>query len=477
MTENPQFQESMLLALNASNPREVISGVKEVVAGKLQELDDRVEVSFTDYFNHSYMPDMVLAWREGSRKHERPVFVRTDVSPSGIAADIHGLIPQAPMIIAVDEQSAGHTAREAISEEKRHRQVDLLMTDSRSISAITAEQADEPKGYDFSRLVTNNFLSGARGFIGEPEAQRLQKVFILETEDELAEAGFTEVVNDFFMPDAAVRLTRSTQLVRDVLSGKLDSLSLSGQFSQTELRTLLPLLLGNETARQNKALWSQLGEVMSLPDLFEVSEELAFLELSPLLNANLHRWSAKRAQVAAVVHTDEEDADSALRANRWSIWRGLLALTTEHWRVLFADDARKLKGRSAGGTIPSWSEVSSVLKHFNVDSVELHGIDRRVTLASQEGGDIYRDTDAVAGALEEAFYVPRLTLRSNAEPRDVSSLVEFSEMLITSSTADSLSNLSKAAFNLLLHNVAKEDFTFADDLRSEFLIDEQDLDQ
>lgn len=451
MNETSEFPSAVLRALNGSNPTDVISGVKEAVAEKLAELDKHVHVQFTDYFNHSYMPDMVLSWQESGRRRERPLFVRTDVDPLGIAADIHSLVPQSPMILAVDESSGGESARQAVVEEQQRRgRVDLLMTDSSSVATMAPATAPRSGEYDFSRLLGNNFLSGGRGYVGEVEASRLQAAARLEAGQE----GFDEfsvAVDQFFMEDAATRLKRSTSLVRSVVSGNIDGLSLSGKFTQAELRTVLPLLLENPLARTTPRVWTELGAVMTLADLFDIANDLEELDVSPLLNANLQTWVAKRSQVVMSM-TEANSLSGEIGHSAWSLWRGLLALDVGDWRILFADDARKLKGRSSRGKVPQWQEIAPVLHGFRVGSVQLEGLARRVSMSAQETVNINMDISTVANALEESFYVPRMTLLNTSDEAEVSSLVEFSEMLITSSPSDTLANLAKAATNLLLHD-------------------------
>ncbi|MCW3767263.1 MULTISPECIES: hypothetical protein [Paenarthrobacter] len=460
MTEPRDFQQEVLAALNGSSPHNIVSGVKTAVAEKLAELDERVDVVFTEYFNHSYMPDMFLTWQEAGRRVERPLFVRTDVDPLGIAADIHGLIAQSPLVIGVDERSSGAPAREAVREEQKTRRVDLLMTDTGSISALSPTTMSPKTGYDFSKLISQNFLRGGRGYVGKEEASSIYSASVLTDHAESFDA-FNSAVDQFFMEDAALRLKRSTGLVRDVLRGEFGELSLAGQFTQAELRTVLPLLLGNPEARRTRHLWDEIGEVMTLSDLFEIAADLEAYDVSPLLDANVNRWSAKRSQVVMNMVTPEEDAHASLneagtasssREAQWKLWRGLIALDIEDWRILFADDARKLKGRFSGGGTPQWSDLADKLPSFRVKAVDLHGLSRRVSISAEQSGDIYSDISSVTDALEESFYVPRIQIQDSIAGVDTTSLVEFSEMLVTSSPSDSLANHARAALNLLLHN-------------------------
>jgi hypothetical protein len=331
------------------------------------------------------------------------------------------------------------------------------MTDTNSISAIASVGEREGNGYDFSKLIGENFLSGGRGFVGETEAAGIHAASLLADKAE-SFRDFDAAIDQFFMEDAALRLKRSTSLVRGVLRGDFEQLSLSGQFTQAELRAVLPLLLDSALARETPRLWAELGDVMGLSDLFDVAPELESLDVSPLLNANIQKWTAKRSQVVmrAVPQEEEEKGNSAGDAPEapsvWTLWRGLLALDVKDWRILFADDARKLKGRSSGGTIPNWTDLAEILPSFNIQAVDLHGLSRRVTISAEKSGNIYGDISSVTQALEESFYVPRITLKNRLDEAETTSVVEFSEMVVTSSPADSLATHARAAVELLLHN-------------------------
>ncbi|MBE0009587.1 MULTISPECIES: hypothetical protein [unclassified Arthrobacter] len=454
MTDQGTFKGSLIHALNSPDPHEIISGVKSVIAEELHNLDDRVDVEFTSYFNHSYMPDMVLTWREGGKRKERPLFVRTGVDPGAIAADLHGLVPQSPLVIGVDELSSGHVARRALDDEQSRRRVDLLMTDADSIAALSPAGDKRSSGYDFSKLVGGNFLSGGRGFVGEDEANLLIEA-VQMNDGQSVLPDFETTVDRFFMEDAALRLKRSTSLVQQVLSGNLNDLALSGRFSHAELRTVLPLLLSNPLARETSRLWSELGEVMGLTDLFEIASDLESLDVSPLLSANADRWTAKRSQVVMAVADPENDNSSdgeeSVAEPVWALWRGLLTLNVKDWKVLFADDARKLKGRGSDGTVPQWIDISNVLPSFDVKAVNLNGLARRVSISAEQSGDIYDDIATVTRALDESFYVPRIDLATTQGEKTNHSSVEFSEMLVTSSPSETLANHTSMALNLLLH--------------------------
>ncbi|SEE78857.1 hypothetical protein SAMN04489740_2543 [Arthrobacter alpinus] len=460
MTKSGDFQQEVLSALNNSSPQSVITGVETAVAEKLIELDERVDVVFTDYFNHSYMPDMVLTWKEGGKRKERPLFVRTDTDPAGIAADIHGLITRSPLIIAVDEHSSGQVAREAIQVEQKIKRVDLLITDTSSLQTLTPRGGNLTNGYDFSKLVGQNFLSGGRGYIGQHEAATISSASVLSDASESFEE-FDSAIDQFFMEDAALRLKRSTGLVRDVMRGNFAELSLAGQFSQAELRTVLPLLLGNPDARETQHLWEELGDVMSLSDLFDIAVDLETLDVSPLLNANITKWTAKRSQVVMNMASPSEVAAGRAGDSEghqpdeeplWKLWRGLVALDVKDWRILFADDARKLKGRMSGGTIPQWEQLAEILPSFKIKAVDLHGLSRRVSISAEKSGDIYGDISSVTDALDESFYVPRIQIQNSLESDESTTLVEFSEMLVTSSSSDTLASHARASIRLLLHN-------------------------
>lgn len=62
------MSERIRAALQREDPADLIAGVKDAVTDELLAVDPELEVQRTQYFNHTYVPDLVLAWKGGQRE-------------------------------------------------------------------------------------------------------------------------------------------------------------------------------------------------------------------------------------------------------------------------------------------------------------------------------------------------------------------------------------------------------------------------
>jgi len=75
MTTARAYDAEILAALDIENPRNSVATVKSVVISQFEALDTRVKIKSTDYFNHTFAPDLVLSW-PWDRMPERYVYLR-----------------------------------------------------------------------------------------------------------------------------------------------------------------------------------------------------------------------------------------------------------------------------------------------------------------------------------------------------------------------------------------------------------------
>ncbi len=86
---------STLADLSSHNPDQNVAAIKTSVANYLHEADPSAIVETTEYFNHTFSPDIVLRWRdEGSGV--RPVYIRTDAREASLREDLEYLPDESP---------------------------------------------------------------------------------------------------------------------------------------------------------------------------------------------------------------------------------------------------------------------------------------------------------------------------------------------------------------------------------------------
>ncbi|GAB3959266.1 hypothetical protein [Micromonospora vulcania] len=219
--------EQIRTAMASSNPDDIVTGVKEAVAQEVTSLSPDAKIVLTSYFNHTYMPDLVLEWHDAGKRDSRPIFLRNDLRPEVTEQDVRSLARQEPVVLsltALDEPSvAAGPLRERAREANR-----VLVTDVVSLADMATPfgtqrsalhgQEDAP----LLRLVQANLLKGGRGLLTPQDVERLAQSAtppdsgVVLTDQFLA--TFQETTDEMFAPDAALRLRRSAELLRLGLS-------------------------------------------------------------------------------------------------------------------------------------------------------------------------------------------------------------------------------------------------------------------
>ncbi|MEU0557455.1 hypothetical protein [Dactylosporangium sp. NPDC006015] len=479
-TRSLAVTERIRSAMASNNADDIVTGVKQAVAQEVTSLSPDAKIVLTNYFNHSYMPDLVLEWNDAGRRAERPIFLRNDLRPDVTEVEVLSLARQAPVVLsltAFNEPSAGPSPLR-----ERAREVDrILVTDMVSLADMAtpfSAQHPGPYGQDEApllRLVQTNLLKGGRGLLTPQDVGRLaQSAAPPGGEGALTEqflATFQETTDEMFTPDAALRLRRSAQLLRFGLSNEaIEAVTAAtGELSDIELRVLIPYLLADETARANTRLWTYIGSMMSLDRLEELGDALGEVDITVLVVPNLETWTAKRAQL--VINGSYEGSVDTLPARRdvdseeegvsrpkrthdgepfWYISNRLLTADAGPWRLLIASDARRLKGR-IDSAAANWDDISQMISGFALDSVDLRGLSRRIYVGAEGSGDVSSDVARIRASIDDSFQVTEIHVRRPSDASLAGLSVDFTEMTVTARHGGApIASLVRAA-ELLAH--------------------------
>ena len=82
------FTERISAALDTTDAQEAGHRVHQVVAQEMRSLDPTASAEITGYFNHSYVPDLVMQWGKGRQAFDRPVFLRHSLRSSRASGDL-----------------------------------------------------------------------------------------------------------------------------------------------------------------------------------------------------------------------------------------------------------------------------------------------------------------------------------------------------------------------------------------------------
>lgn len=166
-------------SLDLNDPRANITAIKGAVKEKLQDTDSRVQVSLTDHFNHSFVPDLVLSW-PGS-KDSRRVFLRTTFREDEIARDLDLLGEERPILMSLDRLPDRAKTGEAV--QTRAKVTNSLVADPYGLEALDREATSKP----VVTLLSHAVLQGGRGVMSASTAQASGKT--VDAGFEAARAG------------------------------------------------------------------------------------------------------------------------------------------------------------------------------------------------------------------------------------------------------------------------------------------------
>ena len=436
--------------------------VKEVVERQLGELSPDARVVRTGYFNHTYMPDLVLEWGDRARD-SRPIFIRNHIDEASAAAELGSLSHSEGVVVPLDPIEPTSGENDAVAEtgeltvraSASERAPRLLVADSTGLAQMSHELDEARSKSPLLSLVGRNLLRGGRGVLTDNDVVRVSTAAQLDLQGGEAAvrlAEFDAITTEFFNEPAALRLQRAADIVRIAVTADAETAVISdatGVLSDAELRVLLPYLLDLPAGRVGRNFWAFLGAMMELERLEDLSEVVADRDVSALVRANAQTWTAKRAQLVFNADYDEEDPYST------AVWRmrsGLLCVPLGPWLLwITAKDARRLKGRSGDNVTPRWATISTVLSNsFALTEVELRGLQRRVTVSAEESTNVARDVDAIQAGIADQFQVHEAKVRPLVSASDVETRVEFSASLATAEGGRAaLADLTRAAFQLL----------------------------
>jgi hypothetical protein len=491
-----ELQRSIEIALRASREQDIIEGVKSAVVREIELIDPSARIKLTEYFNHSFVPDLVLSWRDAGRDWERNVYLRSTIESAVAGRDVTALGKQGPMLLAL---RSGDNAQ-AVAEVAQQMEGDseVMVTTAPALDRI-AQPNDGKLASPLRDLVRANVMKGGRGLIDPARAETLTSGSVLgvarsgqETQDSISE--FASVVRANFTPEAATRLERAGQLIQMGLGGETEDLLdlaasspnengragvIHGRLSDGELRVLLPYFLRDPSVTSDVRFWRHLGDMLNLEQLESLRLDLVDVDLTKLVRANAPQWMAGRAQVvlrdeadpreeqiaeAAYLEGQElpaelaADGEQAVRAG-WRFHGRTLSLSLGAWRIHLSSDGHSLKKGRDGSSVARWADLSSTLNDFSVASVQLDGIVRKVRVAAERDADIYADIEAITQSIHDEFHVPVVELRSGDPESGAIIEADFARMLTIARPGASVTDLVKIGLRVLAYRnpVAYED--------------------
>ncbi|MFZ2243100.1 MAG: hypothetical protein WAV90_26690 [Gordonia amarae] len=425
MDHDPQGVLSAIQrAMHSSTPEDVIDGVKGIVAHQVSQLDATVKIDFTDYFNHTYMPDMVMRWKGSA--NVRPLYIRNRLDLRVTTAEVRGLSGSEPVVMglsSVDSDTVG-AVRESLGQRRQ-----ALVSDMISVSSLAEREPDE-SGSPLMEVVRSSIFRIGRGILDVDSAAGLRNAAsrAVSIEPDVAAKGLEDLkstASSVYSEDGIHQISRVGQLIQSVTAGNTDLgfESTTGQLSLAEACIVVPYILERDDISVDSPIWSRLSSLIDLP-LIEDMHELDDLDLTSLVTDNaLDSWTATRAYL-----TEDSAEDRSDFVDSWFLKSGLLTCKVGRWNIIFtATDKRRLKGR-VDSMLANWDDLEPFVRPLIVDSADLRGISRRVSIGAEQSGNVVRDVVNLAESIPDTYRVRSLDVRIPGSLYDSTVDVEFDKM-------------------------------------------------
>ncbi|WBC10846.1 hypothetical protein [Micromonospora sp. WMMA1947] len=320
--------------LDYPNPDDRVRVIKTMVGDRLTEADPASEVRFTEYFNHTFAPDMVLSWPKENR--ERLVFVRPSSNPQWISDELRWISANKPIVMSLrsafgrDADAEQGLAREA-------QRSDVLVTDPDAVQEIS--QSDQP----MVDLLGHAILRGGRGLLDEDGSRsvirRTAAGFVGAGQLHADQTGAAvELFAQILDPEQAGRMTRVVQAVWEGHGGTASSfprssLGITGPLTGEDVSLLLEVV---ET--QAIDFWHRVGRNISLEQLGEMNVADFSPGLQSIVAANAERLMARGLRVIErPKYLGEPEV-----VPRWLVEGNCLVLRGWGWSVYFAASKNQL---------------------------------------------------------------------------------------------------------------------------------------
>lgn len=327
-----ELSAALQRAMIYDTPDQRIDSLKQSVVNLLEASDPTAQIHKTEYFNHSFAPDLILRWP--SDKRERLIFLRTNPNPKWLADDLRVIASSHPIMLTLD--ATGHPERSSDEAHLREMATDAsaLITDPGAIEEFTARRAP------ITSALTNAVMRGGIGVVNEIAARTavnsalsgLDSATALEAEPTRAALQQTErILND----EQAGRITRLYQAVWEGHGGATENFpstrNLSGPMTSGDLALLLTTL---ET--DDGQFWRRVGRNITLEVLIDVGTHSGSINFDRLVQANLDRLAARGVRVFGDSNTDRNGVAT------WIVEKGCLVLRSPSWLAYFAPRSANL---------------------------------------------------------------------------------------------------------------------------------------
>lgn len=370
------FTSELHHALEVEDRQDATTAVHELVAAALHRLDPGAEIKRTDYFTHTFVPDLVIRWGPNEQRRERHVHLRFNVSRPAFAEDLDLLGRESPLFLGMTDPAQRESPPWA---KELDRLSGTLVTKSQAVDELEDAAAQDAR----SRRATGPIVRIGHGVLDETGAGELASSYV-----RAVQAAGTAVAET---QSAQAAVNAALDILRRILpeEGQLDieralqsewirhggdpyefpgSTPWNAELLDTEARR--EVLLGLLDSRQPVApeTWQRNAGFIRAEDIGRVlGRPLRGGSFNAMVHALLPNWTAKW------VWAERTDSPSLFQVYDWIIENEILGLETDDLRTYFADDGRHFKDKEGGNPLPALSQAQDMLSLAGVQQVGLRG--------------------------------------------------------------------------------------------------------
>lgn len=380
-----EFRRAMASALAQSRYDDIVNGVKATVITEIRSLDPAAEIHTTDYFNHSFIPDIVVSWNDGE-KDRREYYLRFDTAQPVIADEIERLDDRRPAFLGLQD-TAGDEEIPPATKEALARHPGVLLTSGAAIGELQAAAASPT----LASLIAPAVIRGGKGLLTSEGAGSLAAAAttgfdgVRELDAEATRAAvsaFRRSLQDHF----AVEMERSYALLwvgsggdPDEFPGAVDAKSSLGA---GRLRSILGYLF-RSPAIGDADFWQRIGSFVSEDDLLSFSEVTS--------NPNLHSLVEAKLNDLRMVSVSASSLIPKPPTPQWSISDGSLRLHVDEAMLDFVRDGRRHNRLPAAYDAVSLEAVANRAVGLTIDSIEVDSDTLAVTFGAKGDGSVIDD--------------------------------------------------------------------------------------
>jgi hypothetical protein len=389
-----QLREALAAAREYDDALDQTRIIKEAVTKEVRALDPTISPHFTEYFNNSVVPDIVLRWPNEDR--ERFLFVRPSGSPSWLLNEIRLLSPHHPLVFtledieAVPEESDSISARQAL--EAAATTAGIWITDPSGTEAMSGIRTNAPSPP--VEVLSQALVRGGRGISDGEEIRKLTT----ETERGFASvaelsigpiSSAVETIERHLNKEQAGRLTRLLRALWEAGGGdaaRFPQTATLGRLNEDDLSYIL-----RSTSGGSEKFWRGVGHAITTEMLGRVRVDDYSNNLQAFMLGNLEILQAKGMRFIDEAQRIGEPEQTP----RWIVDRGCLALRGLNWTAYVA--ARRIEEFPPEDSVepPSLTMLRKRASLYRppITQIQLGRDDRAVTYESNNGRDVLGDPE------------------------------------------------------------------------------------